>query len=119
MVTLDSLSVILVTGLITFIITEWLTPLPSAAVAVITTCPTVTPVTLPFWSTMATLVLLENQITFLLVAVSVPTFAVRLTDSDTLRNSGLSIISIEETYSFEEKLRTSLLEKLFTIPQKN
>lgn len=47
MVILPSLNVIEVTGLITLIATEALTPLPSAASAVITTVPGAMPVTLP------------------------------------------------------------------------
>ena len=57
---------------------EALFPLPSAAVTVMVAVPALTAVTSPFASTVATLVLLLSHVTFLLVASSGCTVAVKI-----------------------------------------
>lgn len=67
-----------VTGTLTVTVHEELTPVSSVANAVMTATPVDFATTFPFWSTVATLVLLDDQVSVLLVASDGKTVAVRV-----------------------------------------
>ena len=97
--TVSGSTVILVTGFTTWTIHVSYTPLPSAAVAVITALPTVLPDRLPSLSTEHIPLSEDDHTIPLLVAVDVSTTAVRVPVSPTLRNFSCSLNVILETYS--------------------
>ena len=78
---------------------ESVTPLPSAAVAVITALPTDSALRLPSWSTEHILLSDDDHTIFLLVAVSVPTVAISFPVAPTFMNLLFSLNVIVETYS--------------------